>query len=51
MDKIPYLLIVGEKEVAARLVAVRTCAGVDQGAMPLTAFLERSREEIAQRRL
>jgi len=51
MDKIPYLLIVGEKEVAAKTVAVRTRAGVDQGAMPLDAFIQRSREEIAQRKL
>ncbi|MEC7997603.1 MAG: threonine--tRNA ligase, partial [Pseudomonadota bacterium] len=38
LQKIPYLLIVGDKEVASRKVAVRTREGTDLGAMSLDAF-------------
>lgn len=49
LEKIPYMLIVGEKEVAGKLVAVRTRAGVDLGQMPLMEFIERCQQEIALR--
>ncbi|MDP9172368.1 MAG: threonine--tRNA ligase [Planctomycetota bacterium] len=49
MQKVPYMLIVGDKEVQAKLVAVRTRAGVDQGQMPLAQFMERSQTEIKTR--
>ena len=36
--KIPYMLVIGDKEAEAGQVAVRTRAGGDKGAMPLDAF-------------
>ncbi len=50
LQKLPYQLIVGDKEVQARQVAVRTRGGEDLGAMPVDALLARLREEVAARR-
>ena len=50
LQKLPYQLIVGDKEVQAAQVAVRTRGGEDLGAMPLDALLARLREEVAARR-
>jgi threonyl-tRNA synthetase len=49
LQRLPYLLIVGDKEVAARQVAVRTRKGEDLGQMPLEALVERLRREVAER--
>ena len=49
MQKIPYMLVVGDKEAEAGTVAVRTRAGVDLGAMPLEDFLAKIGEEIRTR--
>ena len=38
MQKIPYMLIVGDREMAADSVAVRTRNNEDRGAVPLTEF-------------
>lgn len=46
LQKLPYLLIIGDKEVAARAVAVRTRLGEDLGQMPLDAFIQRLHEEL-----
>jgi threonyl-tRNA synthetase len=46
LQKLPYQLIVGDKEVASKVVAVRTRGGVDLGQMPLEAFLTRLNEEV-----
>jgi threonyl-tRNA synthetase len=50
LQKLPYQLILGDKEVQARQVAVRTRAGEDLGAMPLEAFVSRLQAEAAARR-
>jgi threonyl-tRNA synthetase len=50
LQKLPYQLIVGDKEMQARQVAVRTRAGEDLGAMPLDAFVSRLESENAARR-
>ena len=50
LQKVPYLLVVGEKERQAGQVAVRARGGVDLGAMPVDAFGRRLAEEIAHRR-
>ena len=50
LQKLPYQLIVGDKEMEADTVAVRTRGGEDLGAMPLDALLARLREEVATRR-
>jgi threonyl-tRNA synthetase len=49
LQKLPYQLIVGDKEMQAVQVAVRTRGGEDLGAMPLDALLARLREEVAAR--
>jgi threonyl-tRNA synthetase len=49
LQKLPYQLIVGDKEQQAETVAVRTRSGEDLGAMPLEALLERLRKEVAAR--
>jgi threonyl-tRNA synthetase len=41
LQKLPYQLIVGEKEKAAAKVAVRTRAGEDLGQIDLDAFADR----------
>jgi threonyl-tRNA synthetase len=51
MAKVPYLLIVGEKEASAGAVAVRTQAGVDQGAIPIADFITRAKLEASSRSL
>ena len=45
LQKLPYQLIVGDKEKQAANVAVRTRGGEDLGAMALSAFIERLRSE------
>src|SRR5947208_4299251 len=49
LQKLPYQLILGDKELQAHQVAVRTRAGEDLGAMPLDGFMRRLAEEVAAR--
>ena len=46
LQKLPYQLIVGDKEVAGGLVAVRTRSGEDLGQMTLEALLQHLQTEI-----
>ena len=46
LEKVPYLLVVGDKERDAQTVAVRARGGVDLGVMPLSAFIDRLREDV-----
>ena len=50
-EKVPYMLIVGQKEQDENLVAVRTRYGGDQGQTSLEAFLEQVNEEIRSKAL
>jgi threonyl-tRNA synthetase len=50
LQKLPYQLILGDKEMQARHVAVRTRTGEDLGAMPLEDFISRLRDEAERRR-
>jgi len=45
LQKLPYQLVVGDKEMQAQTVAVRTRSGEDLGAMSLEAFTARLRSE------
>ncbi len=47
--KIPYMLVVGDKEAEAGTVAVRLRSGKDLGAMPLERFLTRIKQEAETR--
>ena len=49
MQKLPYLLVVGDKEVAAGAVAVRARGGQDLGAMSLEVFMQKLQSDIAQK--
>ena len=49
MQKMPYLLVAGEREMQAGHLAVRTRKGEDLGSMPLDALIERLKAEIASR--
>lgn len=49
LNKLPYQIVVGDKEMAANLVAVRTRGGQDLGQMPLEALIERLHKEIVAR--
>ena len=49
MQKLPYLLVVGDKEMAAGAVAVRARGGQDLGTMSLDAFAQRIAQDIANK--
>jgi len=49
LQKLPYICVVGDKEVQAGTVAVRARGGVDLGVMSLAALSERLRLEVEQR--
>jgi len=45
LQKVPYLLVVGDREKASGAVSVRTRSGEDLGSMPLASFIERLETE------
>jgi threonyl-tRNA synthetase len=49
LQKIPYMLVVGDRESADGTVSVRTRAGGDQGSRAIDAFIASAREEIAHK--
>ena len=49
LNRLPYQLVVGDKEKEAGLVAVRTRGGQDLGQMPVDDLIERLRREVAAR--
>ncbi len=42
MQKLPYILVVGDKEKEAGAVAVRARGNIDLGVMPLDAFVQKN---------
>ncbi|NCB73392.1 MAG: threonine--tRNA ligase [Clostridia bacterium] len=50
LQKIPYMLVLGDKETEARLVAVRTRLGGDEGTMTLEDFTEKIKSEISSKK-
>jgi threonyl-tRNA synthetase len=50
LQKVPYMLIIGDKEQAAGAVAVRLRSGEDLGAQPLDAFIARAQDDVAAKR-
>jgi threonyl-tRNA synthetase len=50
MEKVPYILVVGDKEVQENMVAVRERGGKDLGAMPLAEFIDKTQKEIREKR-
>ncbi|MCC6923649.1 MAG: threonine--tRNA ligase [Nitrosomonas sp.] len=49
MQKVPYLLIVGDKEVESWTVTVRERSGQDLGSMAIEEFISRAQNEITER--
>jgi threonyl-tRNA synthetase len=49
LQKVPYMLVVGDREVEAGAVAVRTRDNEDRGAMPLADFKQHALSLIASR--
>ncbi|WP_422648798.1 threonine--tRNA ligase [Cupriavidus sp. H18C1] len=47
LQKVPYLIVVGDKERDANQVAVRARGNVDLGVMPVSAFVERLNNDVA----
>lgn len=48
MQKVPYMLVMGDREVEAEQVSVRLRSGEDLGALPVDGFLNRAKLEITQ---
>ena len=46
LQKIPYMLVVGDREAEAQAVAVRTRAGEDLKSMPVFQFIDRLQDEV-----
>ena len=51
LEKIPYMLIIGDKEVDSNVVAVRRRGGVVMGEMSLMEFAEKVLDDVATKRL
>jgi len=49
LERVPYLLIAGDREVESRSLAVRTRSGKDLGAMPLEEVATRIAQDVASR--
>ena len=50
IQKLPYQLVLGDKEVAARTVSARTRAGENLAPVPLEAFISRLKDEVEARK-
>jgi threonyl-tRNA synthetase len=50
LQKVPYMLIMGDREVENRAVAVRLRSGEDLGAQPLADFVAMAQDAVAQKR-
>ena len=49
LKRVPYMLVVGDKEVESNQVAVRSRRGEDLGTMNLDAFIELAQKEITEK--
>ncbi|MFZ7097002.1 threonine--tRNA ligase [Luteimonas dalianensis] len=47
LQRVPYLIVVGDREKENGAVAVRTRSGEDLGSMPVSGFVSRLRDELA----
>jgi threonyl-tRNA synthetase len=48
LQKIPYMLVVGDREAEAKAASVRTRAGEDLGSMPVFQFIDRLHDEVTE---
>jgi threonyl-tRNA synthetase len=49
LGKVPYLLVIGDREVEKKAVAVRTLSGEDLGQLPLSEFSQRLASDVERR--
>src|SRR5690606_32870459 len=49
LNRVPYLLVIGDKELEAKTVAVRTRSGEDLGSMTLDALMDKLTTEAAHK--
>jgi threonyl-tRNA synthetase len=49
LQKVPYMLVIGDRESTEGTVSVRTRTGGDQGASSIDAFIASARDEIARK--
>jgi len=49
IQKTPYLLVIGDREVETQTVAVRTRSGEDLGTMQVSAFAELLAQDVKRR--
>jgi threonyl-tRNA synthetase len=49
-QKIPFMLVIGDREVESESVSVRLRSEENLGAMPVEGFLEKARQDIAERK-
>ena len=49
MQKVPFVLVMGDKEAAGEAVSVRTRGKGDEGSIALTEFIERAKGLVASR--
>ena len=47
LEKVPYMLVVGDRDMENKTVSVRTRSGEDLGAMSLEAFAAKLGEDVA----
>ncbi len=50
LQKVPYMLVVGDREAEAEAAAVRLRSGEDLGAMKLDEIIARMKAEVEERR-
>ncbi len=48
-EKIPYMLIVGDKEMENQQVSLRKRSGEDLGAMPVADFISLATDEVEKK--
>ncbi len=51
LEKVPYMLVIGDKEAEAGAVAVRSRKEGDKGAMPVAAFIDMLTDEVQKKTL
>ena len=50
LEKVPYILVAGDKEVQQNAVAVRERGGKDLGLMPLTEFIDMMQKLVREKK-
>jgi threonyl-tRNA synthetase len=46
LQKVPYMLVVGDREAETGAISVRERSGGDKGASPVEAFIAAARDEV-----